>query len=267
MAPQAAATFPDGRTAQARWVHRGDAAAAVLLPACGAALAWAGWLIAGSGRSGAPLPWHSYSDLLGLAAAAAGLLILAWWGLGLLLAGAGILLHHTGHARMAAAAFAASPAFLRRLLAAVLGLHLLAAPAANAAVLTSGTGSDAPAVPAASAPDSGPADPYFTVPDRTTAGRAAVEVDPSWQPAAPAPSPGLAAGRAPGPGRQPGPAAVVVRAGDTLWDIAARDLGSLATDAEVAGHWPRWYAANRAVIGADPAVLLPGQILTPPSKR
>jgi nucleoid-associated protein YgaU len=264
MTPQAAAASPDGQTAQARQpeprarqVYRGDAVVAVLLPACGAALAWAGWLIGGSDRTGAPVRWHSYADLLGLAAAAAGLMILAWWGLGLLLAVAGTVLHRTGYARMAAAAFAASPAFLRRLVAAVLGLHLLAAPAASASVPISGAGPAGPAVPAASAHDSGPADPYFSVPDRPTPGRSTVAVDPSWQPA----------GRVPDPGRQPGPATVVVRAGDTLWDIAARDLGGLATDAEVAGHWPRWYAANRAVIGADPALLLPGQVLSPPSKR
>src|SRR3954453_20596423 len=216
MTPQAAAVSPDRQTAQAwrpapgaRQVSRGDAAAAVLLPACGAALAWAGWLIGGSAGRGGRLQWDGYADLLGLAAAAAGLLILAWWGVGLLLAVAGTVLHHTGHARMAAAACAASPAFLRRLVAAVLGLHLLAAPAASASVPISGAGPAGPAVPAASAQDSGPADPYFRVPDRPTPGRATVAVDPSWQPAAPAPSPGPAAGRVPDPGRQPGPATVV----------------------------------------------------------
>src|SRR4051812_14770649 len=76
MIPQAAASSPEGRTAQARRVNPGDAVVAILLPVCGAALAWAGWLIGGRDRTGAPLPWHSYPDLLGLAAAAAGLMIL-----------------------------------------------------------------------------------------------------------------------------------------------------------------------------------------------
>lgn len=57
---------------------------------------------------------------------------------------------------------------------------------------------------------------------------------------------------------------IVVRRGDTLWSITARHLGGAATDAEIAQAWPRWYLANRAVIGADPDLLLPGQILTPP---
>jgi nucleoid-associated protein YgaU len=35
----------------------------------------------------------------------------------------------------------------------------------------------------------------------------------------------------------------------------------------VAASWPRWYAANRRVIGADPDLILPGQILRPPADR
>jgi len=58
---------------------------------------------------------------------------------------------------------------------------------------------------------------------------------------------------------------VVVRRGDTLWDIAARHLGGGATTAEIAYEWPRWHAANRAVIGEDPDRIRPGQRLTPPT--
>lgn len=57
---------------------------------------------------------------------------------------------------------------------------------------------------------------------------------------------------------------VVVRRGDTLWDLARRDLGHDAPDAEVAEVWPQWYAANRQVIGPDPGRLRPGQILRRP---
>lgn len=58
---------------------------------------------------------------------------------------------------------------------------------------------------------------------------------------------------------------VVVRRGDTLWAIAARGLGPGASAAEIAAAWPRWFAANAAVIGPDPDLLLPGQLLRPPS--
>ncbi len=57
---------------------------------------------------------------------------------------------------------------------------------------------------------------------------------------------------------------VVVRRGDSLWDIAARHLRDGSSAAEVAVEWPRWYAANREVIGDDPDLLRPGQRLSPP---
>ncbi|ACL40400.1 conserved hypothetical protein [Pseudarthrobacter chlorophenolicus A6] len=58
---------------------------------------------------------------------------------------------------------------------------------------------------------------------------------------------------------------VAVLAGDTLWDIVRTQLGSNASDIDVALEWPRWYEANKAVIGQNPDVLLPGQVLQPPS--
>jgi hypothetical protein len=60
-------------------------------------------------------------------------------------------------------------------------------------------------------------------------------------------------------------AAVVVEPGDCLWTIAARNLGHTASNAEIAAEWPRWYAANRTVIGADPDLLLPGMVLDEPA--
>ena len=57
---------------------------------------------------------------------------------------------------------------------------------------------------------------------------------------------------------------VVVRRGDTLWDVAARHLRGGSSAAEIAAEWPRWYAANRDVIGDDPDLLRPGQRLAPP---
>jgi len=74
-------------------------------------------------------------------------------------------------------------------------------------------------------------------------------------------APGAASGTRPviGPGTD-----VVVRSGDTLWTLAAEQLGPLATDLEIAEQWPRWFQLNRAVIGDDPSLLLPGQILRAP---
>ena len=64
--------------------------------------------------------------------------------------------------------------------------------------------------------------------------------------------------------REAPPEHVVVRAGDTLWSIAARQLGPSATVQDVAEEWPRWYAANRGTIGTDPDLILPGQELRIP---
>lgn len=54
-----------------------------------------------------------------------------------------------------------------------------------------------------------------------------------------------------------------VRPGDTLWDVARRALG---TDdvRRVARYWPRIHRANRAVIGDNPDLILPGQKLVLP---
>jgi nucleoid-associated protein YgaU len=90
---------------------------------------------------------------------------------------------------------------------------------------------------------------------------------PGWQPAAPVMSPGMLAGPATRDSAQevePQVEGVTVHAGESLWDIAARHLGPGASDLDIALHWPRWYEANRELIGRNPDVLLPGQILQPP---
>ena len=58
---------------------------------------------------------------------------------------------------------------------------------------------------------------------------------------------------------------VVVRRGDSLWSITGRYLGPSATADEIAREWPRWHEANRDVIGADPDLIQPGQVLRPPT--
>lgn len=60
------------------------------------------------------------------------------------------------------------------------------------------------------------------------------------------------------------PRTVTVRPGDSLWAIAAARLGANPAPARVAAAWPRWFATNRAVIGADPDHLVPGEVLKAP---
>ena len=56
-------------------------------------------------------------------------------------------------------------------------------------------------------------------------------------------------------------APVVVRPGDTLWSLAEHDLPAAATDRQVAARWHALYRRNRGVIGPDPDLIRPGQVL------
>jgi nucleoid-associated protein YgaU len=60
---------------------------------------------------------------------------------------------------------------------------------------------------------------------------------------------------------------LVVRPGDSLWALVARQLGADASARDIAHEWPRWYAANRSTIGADPDLIHPGQLLRAPDNR
>ncbi|MDQ3662989.1 MAG: LysM peptidoglycan-binding domain-containing protein [Actinomycetota bacterium] len=54
-----------------------------------------------------------------------------------------------------------------------------------------------------------------------------------------------------------------VTSGDALWSIAARALGT-EDPRRIARYWPRIHRLNRAVIGADPSLIYPGQVLRLP---
>jgi nucleoid-associated protein YgaU len=56
----------------------------------------------------------------------------------------------------------------------------------------------------------------------------------------------------------------VVQPGDSLWSIAAHDLGPDVHTATVAEATGRWYDANQQVIGPDPNLIHPGQRLVVP---
>lgn len=167
----------------------------------------------------------------------------AWGALGLLLTAGSALPGALGSAA-GVLTRVVLPAGARRGAALALGLGLsVAAPVAGSTFL-------AVAAPAAAAPLSAPV--------------------PEWPLTAPA-DPAPAAGALPDwPVAPVLPAAgdhVVVR-GDCLWDIAATDLatrlGRSPTAAETAGATHAWWTANAAVIGPDPDLLLPGQVLRPP---
>ncbi|MDQ1663576.1 MAG: hypothetical protein QOJ68_3556 [Blastococcus sp.] len=139
------------------------------------------------------------------------------------------------------------PAAARRSAAGLLGLSLGVVPLLGTASVLLPTAATA-AGPAATA--------TAAVPDWPSA--AAPPAVPDW------PTAGPTANGSPTP-----PSAHVVLRGDCLWDIAADRLGqgrpSAPTDGEVARAVQAWWAANVPVIGPDPDLLQPGQVLSPPA--
>jgi hypothetical protein len=226
---------------------------------------------------------------------AAGLLIAAWWVLSLVAAFTAAVCERAGLKHAAALSGRFSPAFMRRLALAAVGVQLIGAPLAHADNMPS-AGTDtrgSAAVAAAWAPTENQS-AQSTAAQGTTAqvvrqvasNESAAEnagagpsepgvadVQPQWQPHPPVITPGLVTSAPVRASReQQGATArsevhrteVAVRSGDSLWTIAAGALGPEASDVEIALEWPRWFEANRAAIGANPDVLLPGQILRSP---
>ena len=228
-------------------------------------------------------------DALTLLVAVGGAAVALWLWLGLVLA---LLGHLPGRAGRWCHVVAerTTPAVVRRCAAVVVGAGLAGALAPGTATAVGRT-ADGPATMAAAAlsPAFAPTSSSAAAPPPSFAPTkpSAVAPPPAFAPTSPAPPPAVQAdGQAPAPGwipnrpvvrsqpstrlvttappldEQPG---VVVRRGDTLWDVVRAHLGRDATDAEVAAEWPRWHEANRAVIGADPDLLLPGQVLHAPA--
>jgi nucleoid-associated protein YgaU len=185
-----------------------------------------------------------------LVASAAGLLAWAvwvWGALGLVLTAASAVPGATGGAARALL-HVALPAGARRSAALLLGIGLgISAPLAGAAL---------PAL----APSASAATAVQDVPDWPASAQTGTPV-PDWPAPAPAPTAAAPSAAAPAGDR------VVVR-GDCLWHIAADSLlgllGRPPDDAEVATAVDAWWHANADVIGPDPDLLLPGQVLRAP---
>lgn len=242
------------------------AAAAVLtLGTVAAGAAWSAWRLRPDRGPWAP------DEVLGVACGAGCLAVLAWIVLGTLVAVLGHLPGRAG-ALAARAADAWAPALSRRIAATILGFTSLSAAAPLVATAApSGGPPPAPATitlvasgtisagfvptghgrrPASGVPEPAPSDASLP--------------SPGWTPPAPRhrPQPQVALVTSVGPRVAQPP--VVVRRGDTLWGLVRRQLGRDATDVEVALQCSAWHEANRAVIGPDPDVLVPGEILRPP---
>jgi len=213
--------------------------------ALGVVAAWlAGTAGASLARVRAPGP-AALDDAVLAGAACVGALVALWLCVGTAVSVVGLLRARPTRSRIL-------PASLHQLVGVGLGVALLGV---TLPVATSATG---PATSGSAPTESSPA--------------VVGSVDPGWAPAVPPPPVRTAAPADPLVVAAPraGTAVeetVVVRRGDTLWDIAARHLPADADDADIAAAWPRWYAANASVIGSDPDLLLPGQLLVPPDAR
>lgn len=130
--------------------------------------------------------------------------------------------------------------------------------AMTAAPGNAGVGSDLGVVADLDWPDASTGSTTAPPPGATPAPRPAPPAIPPAVPAVPEPAPATVTATA-------GADRVVVRAGDTLWDLAARSLPPDASEAAVATAWPQWWQTNRAVIGDDPDLIRPGQVLTAPA--
>jgi nucleoid-associated protein YgaU len=122
----------------------------------------------------------------------------------------------------------------------------------------------APSPPSAAAPQAGPT--------RPSPAQASSSPSPTRSPTAASSPPAPPATQSPGLRPRVGspvtaaerPSTVTVRAGDSLWSIAARDLPGAPTVDDVAERWPQWYQQNRCTIGPDPNLIFPGMVLLAP---
>ena len=241
------------------------------------------------GAVSAPGP-ATLDEVVGLAAAVTACALVLWWGLGTLVAVGSHLPGRLG-ARCRGLALRAAPAMTRRVAAALVGVAVGGALVPGAAMadtpphptrgatssvaVTSSVGTAAGPldhtgpgwVPTAAAtPTTSPAaapTPTTAVPSPSPTGGVG---EPGWTPTRPLQRPQAPLAVL---GLRPAPRTaadgVVVHRGDTLWSIVASRLGPDASDAEVAAAWPAWHEANRAVIGDDPDLLVPGQLLRAPA--
>ena len=244
---------------------------AILLAVLVAAGVLARWLSAVAftalHRAASGVPVRGDEALVAVVAGAAAVLVL-WVAVGVLVEVSARLPGAVGDAARTASAVI-TPRVVRRIVGLALGVGMATALAPGASTAAPPVARQVVAA-AAPLPDPGFAplpDPAWAATDDAPPPPAGappgpVVGDAAWVPTTPTVRPQADVRML---GHRPaGDAPVVVHRGDTLWSIAARALGPGASDSEVARAWPAWYAENRDVVGDDPDVLRPGQVLRAP---
>ena len=224
------------------------------------------------------LTWHATADAVGPASVvaatclAAGALAAAALALGAALTALACLAGAVGGswAALDRAASRLTPRVLRRALVVGLGASMIATPAVADEPPDLGWqvtvqevpahGAVADVVPAAQVPRASTGSPPPAVPSgEVTSPPTAPSGEVTSPPAAPS-------GAVTSPPGDETSGQVVVAAGDSLWSIAADHLPDGASAAQIAAAWPTWYAENSSVIGSDPDLIRPGQLLDPPQE-
>jgi hypothetical protein len=157
-----------------------------------------------------------------------------------------------------------APAMVRRTAALLLGVSVLSACGPGGAVTGEPTPPPTVSAPVAGAAGSAPAPEWVTSVERQSALVGGGPPAPEWTPPPVRALPPVTLTAPRTTSGETTPQEVTVHRGDTLWDLAAAHLSADAGDAEIAEAWQRWWALNRDVIGADPDLILPGQVLLVP---
>lgn len=218
----------------------------------------------------ASTPSAGSDQLLGSSAALAAWIGVAWLGIAVVLEVASVLPGAAGRG-CAAVAAKTSPMLVRRIVQVVIGISVLAGPITAGSAFAAGPSTTTSTSAQVDRPDS--LTPALAKPSPASpmVDRPATPFVASPPPAAkrtPTGAVALVTGAAHRDAVDPSHRSTdgyVVRRGDTLWDIAARHLGPNASAVDISRAWPAWYDANRAVIGTDPSMIRPGEVLVPPS--
>ena len=207
----------------------------------------------------------SLERLTGVVIGLLGALILMWFLLGFIAAVLAAIGSRTGHHRTARALARLSPPFIARITIALFSGSLIFATSANATPLPQQQGTEIlnggsctlpiPSYWSIQSPD---VPCTFDTPktmEETTL------LSPGW-----VPQPiSLPLQRVAGGTPRETTSEVIVQSGDSLWSIAAAHLGSGASKAQIAAAWPRWYEANKKIIGQNPDHLELGLVLQVPA--
>lgn len=207
----------------------------------------------------------SLERLTGVVIGLLGALILLWFLLGFIASVLATIGSRTGHHRISRAFARLSPQFILRISIALFSGSLIFATSANAAPPPAQQGAEI--LNSGSCTISTPS--YWrTKPPNTPCAPATQEtgeetklLSPGW-----VPQPiSLPLQRVAGGAPRETTTEVIVQSGDSLWSIAAAHLTNDASNAQIAAAWPRWYEANKKIIGQNPDHLELGLVLQVPT--